>query len=204
MSIEFLLTSLIVVLAPGTGVIYTLATGLGRGAKASLAASIGCTLGIVPSLIAAITGVAAILHTSALAFSVLKILGVIYLLYMALSLLKQGGALDLPGRPARPGSLVRIGVVGALINVLTPQLSVFFLAFLPQFITASGASALEQMLGLGGIFMLMTLVIFSAYGLGAAWIRGHVAGRPGIMTAFRRLFAGTFIALGAKLALTER
>lgn len=170
MSIEFLLTSLIVVLAPGTGVIYTLATGLGRGAKASLAASLGCTLGIVPSLIAAITGVAAILHTSALAFSVLKILG----------------------------------VIGALINVLNPKLSVFFLAFLPQFITASGASALEQMLGLGGIFMLMTLVIFSAYGLGAAWIRGHVAGRPGIMTAFRRLFAGTFIALGAKLALAER
>ncbi|MBN8413285.1 LysE family translocator [Halomonas litopenaei] len=203
MSIDFLLTSLVVVLVPGTGVIYTLATGLERGEKASLAAALGCTLGIVPSLVAAITGVAAILHTSALAFSVLKILGVIYLLYMALCLVKQGGALELSGQSPCQLSLVRIGIIGAVINVLNPKLSVFFLAFLPQFITA-GERVFEQMLGLGGIFMLMTLMVFSAYGLGAAWIRHHVEQRPGVMTAFRRLFAGTFVALSAKLALVER
>jgi len=208
MSPEFLLTTLIVVLAPGTGVLYTLATGLAHGTRLSIAAALGCTLGIVPSLLAAITGLAAIMHTSALAFQVLKVLGVIYLLYMAWRTLRDSGAMavntgDKADAPPRP-SLSRVVATGALINVLNPKLSVFFLAFLPQFLDPTGASAISQMLVLGGTFMLMTLVIFIGYGAGAAWLRRHVVGRPSVMDWLRRTFAGAFVLLGAKLALAER
>src|SRR2546421_7268023 len=93
MAIEFLVTSLIVVVSPGTGVLYTLAAGLSRGSRASVVAAFGCTLGIVPHMAAAIMGLAALLHTSALAFQTLKYLGVAYLLYMAWNALKEHGAL---------------------------------------------------------------------------------------------------------------
>src|SRR6476646_5564743 len=93
MSIEFLITSFIVVISPGTGVLYTLATGLSRGARASIVAAVGCTLGIVPHMAAAILGLAALLHTSALAFQTLKWLGVAYLLFMAWQALKEHDAL---------------------------------------------------------------------------------------------------------------
>ena len=93
MSIDFLFTSLIVVVSPGTGVLYTLATGLSRGSRASVVAAFGCTLGIVPHMAAAILGLAALLHTSAVAFQTFKYLGVAYLLYMAWNTLKEHGAL---------------------------------------------------------------------------------------------------------------
>src|SRR5438067_13908916 len=93
MSIEFLLTSLIVVVSPGTGVLFTLAAGLSRGSRASIVAAFGCTIGIVPHMAAAIMGLAALLHTSALAFQIFKYLGVAYLLYMAWSTLREHGAL---------------------------------------------------------------------------------------------------------------
>ena len=93
MSIEFLITSLIVVATPGTGVLYTLAAGLSRGMRASIVAAFGCTLGIIPHMAAAILGLAALLHASALAFQTLKYLGVVYLLYMAWNTLREQGAL---------------------------------------------------------------------------------------------------------------
>ena len=105
MSIEFLVTSLIVVATPGTGVLYTLAAGLSRGSRASIVAAFGCTLGIIPHMAAAILGLAALLHTSALAFQILKYLGVVYLLYMAWNMLREQGALrieaDVDARSAR-------------------------------------------------------------------------------------------------------
>src|SRR5690606_10302266 len=97
MSVEFFLTTLIVVVSPGTGTLYTIAAGLGRGRRASLWAAFGCTLGIFPHMLAAITGLAAILHTSALAFEVIKYLGVAYLLYMAWATLKETGTLGVDG-----------------------------------------------------------------------------------------------------------
>src|SRR5690606_35093711 len=130
MSIEFLLTSLIVVVSPGTSVLYTLAAGLSRGAKAGVLAAFACTLGILPHMAAAITGLAALLHTSAVAFQILKYLGVAYLLYMAWSTIKEHGALKVE-EEAAPRSARQVVVSGILINILNPKLSIFFLAFLP-------------------------------------------------------------------------
>jgi threonine/homoserine/homoserine lactone efflux protein len=201
--IEFLITSFIVVVSPGTGVLYTLAVGLSRGARASVAAAFGCTLGIVPHMAAAIRGLAAILHTSALAFQVFKFLGVAYLLYMAWSTLRERGAMRVQQQPDGR-SAVQIAATGILINILNPKLSIFFLAFLPQFISASEPHPLARMIELSAVFMLMTFVVFVGYGQFAAAVRDHVISRPKVLTWMRRLFAGAFAALGAKLALSDR
>src|SRR5205085_8087303 len=136
MSLSFLLTSLIVVASPGTGVLYTLGAALTKGSRASIAAAFGCTLGILPHLAAAMLGLAAVLHASALAFAALKWCGVIYLLYMAWQTLRETGALAVDARPAGERSSRRVIVTGSLISILNPKLSIFFLAFLPQFIAA--------------------------------------------------------------------
>lgn len=203
MSIDFLLTTLIVVISPGTGVLYTLAAGLSRGPRASIVAAFGCTLGIVPHMAAAILGVAALLHASALAFQTLKYLGVAYLLYMAWNTLKEHGALEIDGdAPVKAGHQVIVEAI--LINLLNPKLSIFFFAFLPQFVPIDEAHPLPRMLLLSGIFMLVTLVVFVGYGLFASAVRRHVISRPRILAWMRRTFAAAFVALGVKLALAER
>jgi threonine/homoserine/homoserine lactone efflux protein len=203
MSIEFLITSLIVVASPGTGVLYTLATGLSRGSRASVVAAFGCTLGIVPHMAAAILGLAALLHTSALAFQTFKYLGVAYLLYMAWNALREHGALRVEGEVGAR-SAVQVTITAILINILNPKLSIFFLAFLPQFVSATEAHPISRMLELSAVFMLMTFVVFVGYGLCAASIRTHVISRPRVLTWMRRTFAAAFVALGAKLALADR
>ena len=203
MSIEFLLTSIIVVATPGTGVLYTLAAGLSRGARASTVAAVGCTLGIVPHMVAAITGLAALLHTSALAFQILKYLGVAYLLYMAWSTLRDKGALTVEEETAPP-SVAKVISSGILINILNPKLTLFFFAFLPQFVSAHEPSASLRMLELSAVFMLLTFVVFVAYGVFAALVRKHVISRPRVMTWMRRVFAGSFVVLSARLELTDR
>ncbi len=203
MTIEFLVTSFIVVASPGIGVLYTLAAGLSRGLRASVVAAFGCTLGIVPHMAAAVLGLAALLHTSAVAFQTLKYLGVAYLLWMAWSTLREGGALRVePQLGAR--SALRVTVEAVLINLLNPKLSIFFLAFLPQFVGADEAQPLARMLELGGVFMLMTFGVFAVYGMFAAAVRDRILSRPAVLTWMRRAFAGAFVALGAKLAVAER
>jgi threonine/homoserine/homoserine lactone efflux protein len=203
MTLEFLITSFIVVVSPGTGVLYTLAAGLSRGSRASVVAAFGCTVGIVPHMAAAIMGLAALLHTSALAFQVFKYLGVAYLLYMAWSTLREHGALKVE-KDTNARSALQVTVTGILINILNPKLSIFFLAFLPQFVSADEAHPLSRMLLLSAVFMLMTFVVFVGYGLFAASIRDHVISRPRVLTWMRRAFAGAFAALGARLAFADR
>ena len=203
MSIEFWITSLIVVASPGTGVLYTLAAGLSRGAKASLFAAFACTLGIIPHMLAAITGLAAVLHASALAFEIIKYAGVAYLLWMAWQTLREKGALTVDSDSA-PQSVRQVMIQGVLVNILNPKLSIFFFAFLPQFVPATSTDALPRMLELSLVFMLITFVVFAGYGLFAASIRTHVITRPKILTWMRRTFAAAFVALGAKLAFTDR
>jgi threonine/homoserine/homoserine lactone efflux protein len=203
MSLSFLLTSLIVVVSPGTGVLYTLAVALTRGSRASVAAAFGCTLGILPHMLAAMLGLAAVLHTSALAFSALKWCGVVYLLYMAWQTLGERGALAVD-TGIDEAKQRRVVVTGFLINILNPKLSIFFLAFLPQFIAAGEPHPLARMLELSAVFMLMTWVVFVLYGLFAAGVRDRVVGRPDVMRWLRRAFAGGFALLGARLALADR
>jgi threonine/homoserine/homoserine lactone efflux protein len=202
-SIDFLITSLIVVVSPGTGVLFTLAAGLSRGPRASVVAAFGCTLGIVPHMMAAVLGLAALMHTSALAFQTLKYLGVAYLLYMAWAALKEHGALRI-NEEVGARSALQVTITAILINLLNPKLSIFFLAFLPQFVSASDPHPLGHMLMLSAVFMLLTFVVFVGYGLFAAAIRSHVISRPRVLTWMRRTFAAAFVALGAKLAMAER
>jgi threonine/homoserine/homoserine lactone efflux protein len=203
MSPEFLLTSFIVVASPGTGVLYTLAAGLTRGRRASLAAAFGCTLGIVPHMAAAVLGLAAILHASAIAFETVKFAGVAYLLYLAWQAWRDRGPLAVE-EAGTTRSARDIVVRAILVNILNPKLSMFFLAFLPQFVSPTEPAALARMLELSGVFMLMTFGVFVVYGLAAAAVRRHVITRPAVLTGMRRAFAGAFVALGVKLAFTER
>jgi threonine/homoserine/homoserine lactone efflux protein len=202
-SVAFLVTSFIIIASPGTGVLYTLAAGLSRGSRASVVAAFGCTLGIVPHMAAAIMGLAALLHASALAFQTFKYLGVAYLLYMAWSSLRERGALNAE-KELGARSAAQVIVTAVLINVLNPKLSIFFLAFLPQFVSADEPYPLSHMLALSIVFMLMTFAVFVGYGLFAASVRDHVISRPRVLTWMRRCFAGAFAALGARLALSDR
>jgi len=202
-SIEFLITSLIVVVSPGTGVLYTLAAGLSRGSRASVVAAFGCTLGIVPHMAAAIMGLAALLHASAVAFQAFKFLGVAYLLFLAWSALREKGALRVE-KEGGARSALQVTVTAVLINLLNPKLSIFFFAFLPQFVSAGEPHPLSHMLGLSAVFMAMTFVVFVGYGVFAASIRHHVISRPRVLSWMRRSFAAAFLALGVKLAFAER
>ncbi|RJO77977.1 LysE family translocator [Nocardia panacis] len=206
MSIEFLLTTLIIVATPGTGALLTLAAGLTRGARASVIAALGCTLGVVPHMVAAITGLAALLNASAVAFQTLKYLGVAYLLYMAWNTLRDKGALTVPQeRDDRPVPSAR-QVIGSaiLVNVLNPKLTIFFFAFLPQFVPNGSSDATARMLELSAIFMLATFVVFAGYGVGAAAVRDHVISRPVVLTWLRRVFGVSFVALAGRLAVQNQ
>lgn len=199
-TLQFLLTAFVVVVAPGTGVVYTLAIALGQGRRAALWAALGCTFGIVPHLLAATLGLAAILHTSALAFNVVKWAGVAYLLYLAWQSLRSGGALAIaPNRSTEQGA--KIARRGALINILNPKLSIFFLALLPPFLSGNPATATLEMATLGAVFMVMTFAVFVCYGVFAAAARTRILGSARIMAWLNRSFAAIFAALGVRLAL---
>lgn len=203
MTPEFWITTLIVVASPGTGNLYTIATGLGRGGTASVWAAFACTLGIVPHLLAAMLGLAALLHTSALLFDLVKYAGVAYLLWMAWQTLRQKGAMRLDADGTRRGNL-RILVDGIALNLLNPKLSIFFVAFLPQFTDKASVNPLGEMLLLSGAFMGVTFVVFALFGVFAAAMRQHVIERPAVLAWMRRSFAAAFVMLGARLALQER
>jgi threonine/homoserine/homoserine lactone efflux protein len=203
MNLEFLTVSLLVVASPGTGAAVTIATGLSRGTRSAAIAALGCTFGIVPHMLAAVTGLAALLHASSLAFEAVKFAGVAYLLYLAWMTWREQGVLKVePEDTARSDwAVIRHAV---LVNLLNPKLSMFFLAFLPQFIAPDDAAPTLTMLQLSAVFMAMTFAVFALYGAFAARMRERVLGSATAMAWLRRSFAATFVALGAKLALTQR
>ncbi|SHF58918.1 LysE family translocator [Streptoalloteichus hindustanus] len=200
MSLEFLVTTLIVVVTPGPGVLYTMAAGLARGTRASAVAAVGCTLGIVPHMAAAITGLAALLHTSALAFQILKYLGVAYLVYMAWGALRDKETLAVEAGDTAPRPALRVIVSGILLNILNPKLTIFFFAFLPQFVNTAESNAFPRMLELSGVFMLAMFLVFVVYGWFAARIRSYVVNRPRVLSVVQRVFGVAFLGLAARLA----
>ncbi len=202
-SSEFFITSLVVVLIPGTGVIYTVSTGLLLGWRASIAAALGCTAGIIPHLSASILGLSAILHMSAIAFQGIKYAGAAYLLYLAWSMWRETGAVKFNSSSLQ-NSLWQTAKRGFLINILNPKLSIFFLAFLPLFVSPNTSSPMIDMFLLSVAFMAMTLVIFIMYGVSANGVRKYVADSPRLIVWLQRSFAATFAALGVKLAMTEQ
>lgn len=199
-SVQFLLTAIVVVLIPGTGVIYTLAMGLGQGRRAAIWAALGCTFGIVPHLAAATLGLAAVLHSSAMLFQLVKYAGVAYLLYLAYQAVKAGGALNVTPEE-RQISGAKIAIRGSLINILNPKLSIFFLALLPPFLSGNLETAAAEMAFLGLVFMALTFVVFVLYGVFAATARVWFLGSETAMRWMSRSFAGIFAALAARLAL---
>ncbi len=202
-NIEFLLTSLIVVLIPGTGVVFTVSTVLARGRRASLYAALGCTLGIVPHLLATVFGLAAVMHTSALAFQVLKYAGVAYLLYLAVATWRDHSVFAVQEVQGKGGAFGLV-VKAFLLNILNPKLTIFFLAFLPQFVATNETSALRQLIGLSAVFMGMTFVVFVLYGFLAHSFRTSVIESPKVQAWLRRGFAGVFAGLGMQLGLSDR
>jgi threonine/homoserine/homoserine lactone efflux protein len=196
-------TALVIVATPGTGALFTISAGLARGARASLVAAFGCTLGIVPHLAAAVTGTAALLRASGVAFETVKVLGVAYLLWMAWATWRDRSPLtveqDRPPRPAR-----RVIGSAVLVNLLNPKLTLFFFAFLPQFVPRGSSHQLATMLGLSAVFMAMTFLVFAGYGVFAAAVRVHLIERPRVVRRMRQTFAASFVGLGAKLATTAR
>jgi threonine/homoserine/homoserine lactone efflux protein len=203
MTLAFWITSLVVVATPGTGALITISAGLTRGVRASVVAAVGCTLGIVPHLAAAITGTAALLRASGLAFETVKLLGVAYLLYLAWSTWRDTSALVVEEAGAHR-STVRAILSAVAANLLNPKLTIFFFAFLPQFVPAHAPHQVTTMLLLSGVFMAMTLIVFTIYGLFASMIRRHLIERPGIVRRVRQTFAASFVVLSAKLATTAR
>jgi threonine/homoserine/homoserine lactone efflux protein len=203
MSIAFLLTTLIVVVTPGTGAVYTIAAGLSRGTKAGIIAAFGCTLGVIPHMVAAITGLAAILNASAIAFQTIKWLGVAYLLYLAWQTFRDKSAISVDENAA-PLTAWRVIRTAVLINLLNPKLTIFFFAFLPQFVPASETNGTLHMVGLSLVFMAATFIVFALYGMFAATMRNQVISRPKVITWLRRTFAATYVLLAGRLALETR
>ena len=203
MSIAFLLTTLVVVATPGTGAVYSIAAGLSRGSRAGIVAAFGCTLGVLPHMVAAITGLAAILHASAIAFQAIKWLGVAYLLYFAWQTLRDQSAIQVEDNRA-PVSFWRVIRTGVLINLLNPKLTIFFFAFLPQFLPAGQPNGTWRMMGLSGLFMALTFVVFAIYGVFAATVSTQVISRPKVMLWVRRTFAATYVLLAGRLAAESR
>lgn len=202
-TLDFLITSLIVVLIPGTGAVFTVSTGLMRGKRASAWAAFGCTLGIVPHLLATILGLAAIMHTSAVAFSILKYAGVLYLFYLAYATWKDRSSFSFDSAPKETNAF-QLVVRAILLNLLNPKLTIFFLAFLPQFVSPNSASPLGHMLLLSGIFMLMTFIVFLGYGLLAHSFRTLVVSSKRVQDWMRRGFAAAFAGLGLNLAFSQK
>ncbi|MBO9420225.1 LysE family translocator [Labrenzia sp. R4_2] len=204
MSLEFLITALIVVLVPGTGVVYTVAVGLGKGRQAAIAAAFGCTLGIIPAILASVIGLAALMHTSALVFTAVKYAGVAYLLYLAWQTLKDSGPLELKADKSNRKSMLATVRTGFLINILNPKLTVFFLAFLPQFVSPQAANPTLDMALLGSVFMAMTFAVFIVYGMFAALVGEKVLRSDTVMLWMRRAVATAFAGFGLRLALAEQ
>ena len=203
MTWTFLLTAFVICVTPGTGALFTLAAALGRGARTGVVAAFACTIGTLPHLLAAVTGLAALLQASGVAFQVVKYAGVGYLLWMAWSTWRDTGALKVSADD-RPASVRSVVVSGVGVNLLNPKLTIFFFAFLPQFVPAGSDSSLAWMLGLGGVFVAMTFVVFAAYALAAAAVREQVLARPRVVQRIRRGFAACFVLLSGRLALESR
>jgi len=199
---EFLLTSLIVALIPGTGTLYTVSTGLFYGWRGSVAAALGCTLGIIPHLLASIVGLSVILHMSAVVFQGLKFAGALYLLYLACAIWREQGALTFASASPKSNPW-QVVVKAVLLNLLNPKLTLFFFAFLPLSVSPDASSPMAEWLMLSGVFMAITLLVFLMYGVLASGVRNRVVSSPRIVGWLRRSFAATFAALGVRLAMTD-
>ncbi|MDC7222261.1 MAG: LysE family translocator [Spirochaetales bacterium] len=199
---SFLLTSLVVVLIPGTGVIYTVSAGLTGRRRQAVLAAIGCTLGIIPHLAAGLLGVSALMHRGALLFRLIKIAGIIYLTYLGIDLIRNSGALRLEEETEEKKPLKVMGEA-ILLNLLNPKLTLFFLSFLPQFLNTAEGNYTLQMVRLSAVFMGMTLLVFCFYGLLAHSFKKILAGSEKLSQRIQQGFGALLLGFATKLALED-
>jgi threonine/homoserine/homoserine lactone efflux protein len=200
---EFLLATLVVVLIPGTGVVYTITTGLTLKWRASLAAAIGCTLGIVPHILASILGLSAIMNMSAQVFSILKLAGALYLLYLAWNMWREAGTLEIH-KKSTEASFAKIILKAIAINLLNPKLTIFFFAFLPLFVSKNSPSPTIEMILLSGVFMGITLIVFALYGILASGVSAYLTNSSQAVKRLQQAFALALAGFAVKLALSEK
>ena len=203
LSIEFFITSLIVVLMPGAGSIYTISTGLFRGWRSSIVAAFGCTAGIIPHLLFSILVLSSVYEYSTATFQVIKYIGAVYLLYLAYSMWRESGVSEFLENFDQKKDKLKIILNAIFINLFNPKLSIFFLAFLPLFVSLESEFPVGQFIFLSIIFMLMTLIVFIIYGLFAHNVSKYFR-KSGVQYIWtQRAFAIIFVILGAKLLIME-
>jgi threonine/homoserine/homoserine lactone efflux protein len=198
----FLAASIAITVAPGPDNLQVLARGISQGRAAGLVAALGFAAGISFHTTLAALGVAALLKSSPMAFEAVKLAGAAYLIWIGIKAIRSKGLSSAHERPGQPLAVVfRQSVIG---NLLNPKVTLFFIVFLPQFVNPHGGqSVMLQMLELGGVFMLQTVVVFSVFGVAAGMIGAYLKRRPKVGVWLDRLAGATFIGLGIRVAFKD-
>jgi threonine/homoserine/homoserine lactone efflux protein len=198
----FLATSIAITCAPGPDNLQVLARGISQGRAAGLVAALGFAAGITFHTTLAAIGVAAVLRSSPVAFEAIKLAGAAYLIWIGIKALRTKGLATAHQRAPQPlVAIFRQSVIG---NLLNPKVTLFFIVFLPQFIEPHGVQSVTvQMLELGALFMLQTVVVFSLFGVCAGMIGGWLRRRPSVGVWLDRVAGATFIAIGIRIALRD-
>lgn len=199
---NFIIASLIIILIPGTGVIYTVSTGLTKSKKASILAALGCTIGIVPHLCMSIALSSLLFEMGELAFEILKMAGALYLVYLGIGMIRSKTKIEFNQQQSQD-KVAAIIYRGVFINLLNPKLTLFFFSFLPQYISSSSQSYMQESLLLGGGFMLLTFVVFVCYGILAGLMSGIVSKSPKGLQRIQQLFGSVFIIFAIQLAISS-
>lgn len=198
----FLITILIMILIPGTGVIYTISTGISKGKKASIFAVLGCTAGMIPHLSASIILSSLLVNMSPEAYFIMKMTGTLYLLYLGFCMLlsKTGLKFDNAQTEDKPTTIISRGI---LINLLNPKLTLFFFSFLPQYVRANSQNYIFEFLFYGFTSMILTFIVFVGYGLLAGTAKEFIIHSPKWMNLIQKLFGIIFIVFAIQLALSS-
>ena len=198
----FLVASALLTIAPGPDILYVLTRGISQGPKAGIAAALGFATGCIFHTLLAAVGIAALIRSSPLAFDVVRYAGAAYLVWIGIQALRHRAAFSIEGASdARAlATIYRQSVIG---NMLNPKVTLFFLAFLPQFVNARAGGVAWQLALLGAIFMVQTAIIFGAVALFSGWLGAWIRRKPAIGQRLN-VFAGvTFIAIGIRVALPD-
>jgi threonine/homoserine/homoserine lactone efflux protein len=202
----FLGASLILILAPGPDVLFLISQGVSRGPKAGLETALGLACGNLIHTSAAALGISILFRTSHMAFTALKIAGVLYLLFLAWRTVRKPGQPGNSGREPRPSARDGTFWRGFVMCVLNPKVALFFLAFLPQFTSTISGPIWAQMLFLGAVFTGLVVLVFGVIGILAGTLGARIAeaaqGRAARPT--RWIMAGVYAALATRLAFVAR
>lgn len=202
--IIFIGASFLLCLAPGPDNIYVLTQGITKSKKAAIITTLGLCSGLIIHTSAAALGISVIFQTSELAFNIVKYAGAAYLLYIAYQAFKyRNEPLDLKVQNSS-SELKKLFLKGFIMNILNPKVSIFFLAFLPQFVNTQAGSVPIQMVTLGIIFMIMTVIVFSSIGIAANLLSSKLQKNPNIVKYMNIMTSTVLVALGVKLALSQR